>query len=236
QISLWSMLTNGFNRHDSAIGFGNECMRIAKLASCALLFALGRRLQFSRVGAAGVVLLFGLCPLELTYSRWTFLDNLVTPWLLLAFFLAASPRTSISAAPRAMPSFAMAALTKETPLVVLPPLVWAMAQNLDRRNRPQVVAVAGFSGLLLMAMYPLYALYKGEVLERPGQNSLLGTAKWQLVERESSGSLLDPTSPTAHMVGQWLGIDRWLLLAGLVAIPIALLARRLPPRVLVPGT
>jgi hypothetical protein len=35
------------------------------------------------------------------------------------------------------------------------------------------------------------------------------------------------------MVGQWLGIDRWVLLAGLVAIPIALLARRLRPAVLV---
>jgi hypothetical protein len=233
QSSLWSMLTNGFNRNDSAIGFGNECMLLAKLASSMLLFALARRLQFSRWGAAGAVLVFGLCPLELMYSRWTFLDNLVTPWLLLAFVLAASPRRSISAATGAALSFAMAALTKETALVVLPALVWAMVQNLDRRNRPQVVAVAGFSGLLLMAMYPLYAVYKGELFERPGQNSLLGTAKWQLVERESSGSLLDPSSPTAHMVGQWLGIDRWLLLAGLVAIPIALLARRLRPAVLV---
>ena len=233
QLSLWSMLTNGFNRHDSAIGFGNECMLIAKLASCALLFTLGRRLQFSRPGAAGAVLLFGLCPLELMYSRWTFLDNLVTPWLLLAFVLAASPRRSLSAATGATLSFAMAALTKETALVVLPALVWAMAQNLDRRNRPQVIAVAGFSGLLLMAMYPLYAIYKGELLERPGQNSLLGTAKWQLVERESSGSLLDQGSSTAQAVGQWLGIDRYLLLAGLVAIPIALLGRRLRPAVLV---
>jgi hypothetical protein len=167
------------------------------------------------------------------YSRWTFLDNLVTPWLLLAFVLAASPRRSISAATGAALSFAMAALTKETALVALPALVWAMAQNLDRRNRAQVIAVAGFSGLLLMAMYPLYALYKGELFERPDQNSLLGTAKWQLMERESSGSLLDPISPTTHMVGQWLGTDRWLLLAGLVAIPIALLARRLRPAVLV---
>jgi hypothetical protein len=233
QLSLWSTLTNGFNRYDSAIGFGNECMLLAKLASCALLFALARRLQYSRWGAAGAVLLFGLCPLELMYSRWTFLDNLVTPWLLLAFVLAASPRRSISAATGAALSFAMATLTKETALVALPALVWTMVQNLDRRNRAQVIAVAGFSGLLLMAMYPLYALYKGELLERPGQNSLLGTAKWQLMERESSGSILDPGSPTTHMVGQWLGIDRWLLLAGLVAIPLALLGRRLRPVVLV---
>jgi hypothetical protein len=233
QLSLWSMLTNGFNRYDSAIGFGNECMLIAKLASCALLFALARRLKLSRLGAAGAVLLFGLCPLELMYGRWTFLDNLVTPWLLLAFVLAASPRRSISAATGAALSFAMATLTKETALVALPALLWVIAQNLDRRNRAYVIAVAGFSGLLLMAMYPLYAIYKGELLERAGRNSLFGTAKWQLVERESSGSLLDPSSPTAHMVGQWLGIDRWLLLAGLVAIPIALLARRLRPAVLI---
>jgi hypothetical protein len=233
QLALWSMLTNGFNRYDSAIGFGNECMLLAKLASCALLFALGRRLRFSRAGAAAAVLLFGLCPLELMYSRWTFLDNLVTPWLLLAFVLAASPRRSIAAATGAALSFAMAALTKETALVALPALAWAMAQNLDRRNRPQLITVAGFSGLLLMAMYPLYALYKGELLERSGQNSLLGTAKWQLMERESSGSLLDPSSPTTHMVRQWLGIDRWLLLAGLVAMPIALLGRRLRPAALV---
>ena len=67
---------------------------LAKLASCALLFALGRRLQFSRWGAAGSVLLFGLCPLELMYSRWTFLDNLVTPWLLLSFLLPSSEKSS----------------------------------------------------------------------------------------------------------------------------------------------
>jgi hypothetical protein len=228
-MSLWSMLTNGFTRYDSAIGFGNECMLIAKLASAALLYALGRRLGFGRPFAAAAVLLFGLCPLELMYSRWTFLDNLVTPWLLLAFVLAYSPRKSIAATTGAALSFAMAALTKETALVLLPAFVWAVAQNLDRRNRPQVVTVAGFSGVLLMAMYPLYAVYKGELFEHAGLNSLFGTAKWQLVERESSGSVLDHGSATAAELGQWLGVDPYLLVAGLVAIPVALLVRRLRP-------
>ena len=36
-------------------------------------------------------------------------------------------------------SFAMAALTKETALMLLPAFGWAMAQNLDRRNRPQLI-------------------------------------------------------------------------------------------------
>src|SRR4030095_724066 len=111
-------------------------------------------------GAAVRVLVPGWCPLELMYSRCTFLDNLVTPWLLLAFVLAASPRRSISAATGDALSFAIAALTKEAALGAGRALAGARAQTLDRRNRPQLITVAGFSGLLLMAMYPLYAFYK----------------------------------------------------------------------------
>ena len=38
----------------------------------------------------------------------------------------------------------MAALSKETALILLPAFAWAVAQNLDRRNRTQVIAVATF--------------------------------------------------------------------------------------------
>ena len=223
QLGLWSMLTDGFGRHATAIGFGNECMLIAKVVSAGLLYVLGRRLGISRPGAAAVVLLFGLCPLELVYSRWTFLDNLVTPWLLLAFVLAYSPRRSIAAATGAAMSFAMAALTKETALILLPAFVWAVAQNLDRRNRSQVIAVAAFCGCLLMALYPLYALYKGELLPAPDRNSLLGTAQWQLLQRQSSGSLLDPHSGTAATFAGWLRFDRILLLSGAGRDPVRVL-------------
>ena len=216
QLGLWSMLTDGFGRHATAIGFGNECMLIAKVVSAGLLYVLGRRLGISRPGAAAVVLLFGLCPLELVYSRWTFLDNLVTPWLLLAFVLAYSPRRSIAAATGAAMSFAMAALSKETALILLPAFGWAFAQNLDRRNRSQLVTVAAFCGLLLMALYPLYALLQGRAVLRAGpQQRCWAPRSWQLLQRQSSGSLLDPHSSTAATFAGWLRYDRILLLAGL---------------------
>jgi hypothetical protein len=229
QLGFWSMLTDGFGRHATAIGFGNECMLIAKVVSAGLLYVLGRRLGITRAGAAAVVLLFGLCPLELVYSRWTFLDNLVTPWLLLAFVLAYSPRRSIAAATGGAMSFAMAALSKETALILLPAFLWAFAQNLDRRNRSQVITVAAFCGGLLMALYPLYALYKGELFPTPDRNSLLGTAQWQLLQRQSSGSLLDPNSATSATFAGWLRFDRILLLSGAVATPLAFFVRRLRP-------
>jgi hypothetical protein len=229
QIAAWSALTNGFNRYDSAIGFGNECMLIAKLVSTALLFVLCRRLGLGRTPATGAVLLFGLCPLAVVYDRWTFLDNLVTPWLLLAFVLAYSPRRSIGAAVGATVAFGMAALTKETALVTLPAFAWAMFQNLDRRNRPQLLVTSIFAGILLMALYPIFAILKGELLPGPGHNSLIGTAAWQLSGRAASGSVLDPHSATADQLDQWLHLDHWLLLLGLAAIPVTLLVRRLRP-------
>ena len=85
QLALWSTLTDGFDRYDSAIGFGNECMLLAGIISTALVFALGRRLGLTRFGSSVAALLFGLSPLSVLYGRWTFLDNLVTPWLLAAF-------------------------------------------------------------------------------------------------------------------------------------------------------
>src|SRR4029450_7134460 len=119
-------------------------MLIAKLVSTALLFVLCRRLGLGRTPATGAVLLFGLCPLGGGYDGWTFLDNLVPPWLLLAFVLAYSPRRSIGAAVGATVAFGMAALTKETALVTLPAFAWAMFQNLDRRNRPQLLVTSIF--------------------------------------------------------------------------------------------
>ncbi|NYF59489.1 glycosyltransferase family 39 protein [Micromonospora purpureochromogenes] len=232
QIAAWAALTNGFDRYDSAIAFGNECMLIARLVSAGLLYVLGRRLGFGRIAASVAVLLFGLSPLAVVYGRWTFLDNLVTPWLLLAFVLAYSPRRSIAAGIGAALAFAMAALTKETSLLLLPAFGWAMLQNVDRRNRAQVLVTAGFAGFLLMAMYPLFALFKGELFEGPGHNSLLGTAMWQLDGRDSSGSVLEAGSATSHQVQNWLQYDHWLPLLGLAALPLALLVRRLRPAAL----
>jgi hypothetical protein len=178
------------------------------------------------------VLLFGLCPLEVMYGRWTFLDNLVTPWLLAAFVLACSPRRSILAATGAALCFSMAALTKETVLLVLPALALALLQNLDRRNRTQVLAVATCAGLLLMLLYPLFALYKGEFFEGAGHNSLLGTARWQLVDRPDGGSVLDRHSATYALLRSWLDIDRITLWLGIAALPAGLFVRRLRPAAL----
>ncbi len=229
QIALWSMLTRGFDRYDSAMAFGNECMLIAKVVSIVLLYWLARRLRFARPAAAGAALVFALNPLALAYTRWTFLDNLVTPWILLAFALAFSRGRTLGGGVGAGLAFAMAALTKETTLVLAPALLWALVQNSDRRNRAHVLVMSCGVGVLLMMTYPVYALTKGEFFEGPGHNSLIGTARWQLLDRQASGSILDPTSPVRNTVGEWLNYDSALVGVGLLVVPLLLLVARMRP-------
>ena len=229
QIALWSMLTGGFDRYDSAIAFGNECMLIAKVASIVLLYWLARRLRFTRPAAAATGLVFALNPLALAYTRWTFLDNIVTPWILLAFALALSRRRAMIGAVGAGLAFAMAALTKETTLVLAPALLWALVHNSDRRNRAHVLVMSCGVSVLLMSTYLIYALAKGEFFEGPGHNSLLGTARWQLHDRQASGSLFDPTSSVSTTVSEWLNYDAALPIGGLLTVPLLVLVPRMRP-------
>ncbi len=74
QIALYAKLTHGFDRYSSAMNFGYECMALAKLASCILMFILARRLKIPSPFAALAVVIFGLSPLSLQYTRLFYLD------------------------------------------------------------------------------------------------------------------------------------------------------------------
>lgn len=225
-IGLYSMLTNGFGRHALAMDFGNEAMLMAKLVGCVLLYLVARRLDFGRVWATVAVLLFALNPLALTYSRWTYLDNLVTPWLLLAVLMATGRRKHLGAFAVAGLAFAGAAMTKETALLTAPAFAVLFWQHIDRRTRGKTLAVVATTASLML-LYPAYALLKGELFAGPGHNSLLGTASWQLAHRTPSGSILDPASVTRDLWQGWLTYDSWLIWAGIGAGIIGLGRRRL---------
>jgi hypothetical protein len=63
---------------------------------------------------------------------------------------------------------------------------------------------------LLAATYPLYAPLKGELLPGPTHVSLFDAIRFQLADRASSGSVLDPNSLSRGTVNLWLGADPWL--------------------------
>jgi hypothetical protein len=104
----------------------------------------------------------------------------------------------------------------------------ALWQNSDTRTRAKAFAVAGLT-TSLMVLYPAFAIVKNELLPGPGHTSLIGTAAWQLAQRQGSGSVLHSGTSTHGLWLTWIQYDQFLIYAGAAAAVGALLIRRLRP-------
>lgn len=226
QISLWTTLTDGFDRAPYAIAAAREFMLVCKLVAIPLLYGLGRRLGYGRPGCVASVAIFALSPLAVYFTRAALLDNIVTPWLIASFFFAASRRRSVGAASASAVCFAVAVLSKETALLYLPAVVMLLWQRTDRRNRRFTVGLFTAWLVVICAAFPMYAFLKNELLVGPGHVSLEYAVRWQLFDRAGSGSIFDPKSTAHAVIRSWLDQDSWLpKLALATTIPGLILAR-----------
>jgi hypothetical protein len=158
-----------------------------------------------------------------------YLDNLAMPWVLGAFALALTPRRRLWTFAASGACFAVAVLTKETMLLFAPALIYQVWQRADRSTRAFCVTATAAVCALLIAMYPLLALLKGELVPGAGHVSLASAMTFQLGGRQGSGSPFDPSSQAHTLVTGWLHLDSWLLAAGVLCLPVALAVRRFRP-------
>jgi 4-amino-4-deoxy-L-arabinose transferase-like glycosyltransferase len=228
-IGLWSTLTGAFSRYPLGIDAGRELMLVVNLVNVALVFLIARRSGMHRLFGAVAVAIFAFSPVSLYYHRMVLLDNLATMFILASFALVMSPRKRLWAFAGAGACFAAAALCKETSLLVLPALALAAWQYADRATRRYCLAVFGSFFFLVALSYPLYALLKGELLPGHSHVSLIGGLKFQLVERRGGGSVFNHAALNHQTVGSWLALDHWALLAGALALPVALVRRSTRP-------
>ena len=195
------------------------------LIAVGLLYVLGRRVALPRWAAASGGVLFALSPLAATLQRQIYLDNIAVVWMLGAFVLALSPKRHLWHHMAAGCCAAVAILSKETMLVVLPALLVALWQGSHPSTRK--FSIVGFLALfaLIGSLYPLYALLNGELFPGADHVSLLGGILFQL-QREGSGSFLVPTSGSRAIVESWLYYDAVVPVAGIVAALIAIVGLR----------
>jgi cellulose synthase/poly-beta-1,6-N-acetylglucosamine synthase-like glycosyltransferase len=224
-IALWTCASGIVGHGTYSIDTGREFMYVVSIVSCSLVYTLARRLDMSRPFAAAAVILFALSPIGLYFHRAVLLDNVAIAWALAAFVLAVTPRRRLWGFAASGACFAAAVLSKETTLVLLPALLVAAAQNVDRRTRRYCLTVFGCFLALVVLAYPLYATLKGELLPGPGHVSLVGYTIVQLFTRKTTGSIFDPRSDGHGVVMEWLRLDPWLLGAAL-ALSLIALARR----------
>jgi len=230
QLAAWTWSTDGFGRAANAVLAGREFMLVTQLVSCLLLWVWARRLHLARWSAALAVALFSLSPLAVQFHRSVYLDNIATPWLIAAFLLAASPQRRLSAYAGSALCFAIACLTKETTLLLLPALAWQL-HRLGRgtQTRRYGLTVASSVFALTLSFYVVYALAKSELLPGPGHTSLLGGVRFQLLSRRSSGSVLSAGTQGRAHVEQWLQLDHVFPVLALAATVLAYAVPRLRP-------
>jgi 4-amino-4-deoxy-L-arabinose transferase-like glycosyltransferase len=161
-------------------------------------------------------------------NRQIYLDSFAVAWILAAFALSLSPRKHLWHYAAAGLATAVAVLSKETMLIVVPAVVVAMWQN-TRATTTRAWAFGAYaSGLVLVGVfYPLYAVLRGELFPGAGHVSLVGAWEFQLASRSGSGSVFDAGSNSNSLLHSWLYYDGVILIGGLVATVIALAFRRL---------
>ena len=226
-IAGWTWASGAFDGAVNAVAAGRDLMLIVHLASCALIYLLGRRMGFQRLAAAAAVLLFALTPLGLSYHRMVLLDNMAVAWALASFVLVCSPTSRLWSYAAGGACFAASVLTKETALLLLPAVLLHLWSHCDRRTR-RFCMTAFVSTLVLTALaFPLAALLKGELLPGAGHVSLLEAIRFQLFTRPATGSVFDPTTAGHRLVTEWLELDPWLVGAGLALALPALFSKSL---------
>jgi Dolichyl-phosphate-mannose-protein mannosyltransferase len=143
QIALFAWVTDGFNHAVDAVFVGRHFMWLVTMISCVLVYALCRRLSMRRVTSAATVLLFGLSPLAQFFHRLVSLDNVETMWVLAALVAAASPRRSWRQAFLTGLCAAIAVLSKETALILLPVIVWVLLRGTGRVGETDATVAVG---------------------------------------------------------------------------------------------
>ena len=190
---------------------------VAAYLSWRLALRVGLGLVF---GAVAVVLAY-LSPLSVTLQRQVYLDNLATPWVLLAFVLVTDRRQRLWWSVGAGLAFGVAVLTKETTAVLLPLLCWAAYRYSHPRNR-----VFCLTGILAATGLAISVL--------PADGGAARRAAAGCGSRESARCACCSSSSTAAASGSvsqaaatqrrhqpaWLFDDPWLL--GLAARPACL--------------
>jgi 4-amino-4-deoxy-L-arabinose transferase-like glycosyltransferase len=229
QLAGWTWVTHAFSGSTLAIVAGRRIMLLYALADAALLYLIARRLRLSRLWASVAVLAFALSPLAVDYQRMVYLDNLAMPWLLASFALALTPRRRLWTFGAAGACFAIAVLSKETMLLFLPALVYQVWQRAHRTTRAFCVTATVSVFALILAVYPLLAVLKGELLPGPGHVSLATAINFQLSGRQGTGNPFNPTSQSHSLVAGWLHLDPWLPAAGLICLPVGFSVRRYRP-------
>ncbi len=230
QIAIWQLATLG-HRFGYGLASGRVLMLLYQVGSALLVLAIARRASGRIWVGVLAACLFSLSAYGIYYHRRILLDNIATFWILVSLYLL-SGRPTLARIWLSGVAIAIAVLSKETALAVMPALLLLAARRAPRMTR--LFAVSGWSAISLSicSSYVLVALLKGELF-KPGtllggsspHVSLVCSVEWQ-ASRGRNGGLLAPGSEFWNTTLGWAHSEPLLVIGGSAAALLACTALR----------
>ncbi len=206
QIALWTRATGGFFTFGNALNSGRVLMLVYAFGSSWLVYLIARRMSGRRAIGILATAIFALSPLSLTYQRQVFLDNIAVFWLLLSIYLITTGKSRLSYIVGAGVAFGFAVLSKETFVILVPVMVYALRLYVTRYQRMFGLITFTYTVFGLGAGLLLMALLRGELFpyawhlpwDQHPHLSLLDTLAVQVHRSQSEGSFIDSWRAWTH--------------------------------------
>ena len=232
-IALWEfLLPRHFLTFGMAINSGRVLMLLVDVGSVYFLYRIAHRMTGSHFAAIATSIAFTLSPLEVYYQRMVLLDNVMVFWLLVTIDLLLLETRRIMPILLSGFCYGIATLCKENSVFFLPVLAYMLYHRVHGTYRTRFSLVGwSVAGAMLISLYPVYALLKGEFFPAPStivgngapgaHVSLISTLLWQMGRH--GGSILNADSQFwQYFWGKWWYKDPLIIIVGVAATLINL--------------
>lgn len=165
-LGLWNVLTKGLIStvipYSSALLHGRLFILILNIISGVFVYKISCLLVKRRFVALITTVFFIASPLAIFFHRQIYLDNIMVFWLLPSIYFILKGRT-LSNYLLSSVFFSVAVLSKESAIVFLPIFLLILFRKSSRHNRFFAISSWLSIFVLLISLYPIYALVKGEL-------------------------------------------------------------------------
>jgi 4-amino-4-deoxy-L-arabinose transferase-like glycosyltransferase len=213
QIALWTIVSGGFNTFGTAIDSGRVLMLLFHLGTVLLLYRVVLQMTGQTWLAFAASLVYTLSPLSLIHGRRVLLDNIMAFWMMMSIFCFLNHRNRIAPMLYSGICYAIAVLSKENAILLLPAFTYGLWSQLRLRQYNSRFArmLWLFAAGSIISGYLMFAALRGELFHWPGISdssvSLFRTLFWQ-TGRKSDNLFMH------NLYMDWLRRDAWLLWAG----------------------
>jgi endo-1,4-beta-D-glucanase Y len=228
QIGAFAEAVGGFLRFGTSINTGRVLMLIVAILSVLLVYLIVRRASgHVSAGLLGAVV-FAVSPLGVTLHRQVWLDNFVSLWLLVSLYALLVSHGRLWRLMVSALALSLAFWSKEVALAFLPGMLYLAYALSHVAHRRFAFALWGAAVTSVASLFLVLALLKDEFLP-PGvlwsskepHVSMLET--YRRYAASNGGSPFSAGSAFRTFFGQWISIDAFLIVSGLVAVALGLL-------------